>query len=147
MKSRLFSDAFEKKRNIIQYGQMADSEFNFQQCSFPSKLHILQIFWVPKHPFILRLSFLLKIPRFLPVLRKMEYIKIVQNGGSKMADASSSFSVINNVIVTSLLLLKVIYTLGNLLMLSNTLLSRHFSFNVYFEGNLNSANKFDNLAS
>ena len=77
----------------------------------------------------------------------MEYIKIVQNGGSKMADASSSFSVINNVIVTSLLLLKVIYTLSNLLMLSNTLLSRYFLFNVYFEGNLNSANKFDNLAS
>ena len=126
---------------------MADAEFNFQQCSFPSKLHILQIFLGPKHHFILRLSFLLKIPQFLPVLSKMEYIKIVQSGGSKMADASSSFSVINNVIVTSLLLLKVIYTLSNLLMLSNTLLSRYFSFNVYFEGNLNSANKFDNLAS
>ena len=126
---------------------MADAEFNFQQCSFPSKLRILQVFLLPKHPFILRLSFLLKIPRFLPVLSKMEYIKIIQKGGSKMADASSSLLVINNVIVTSLLLLKVIYTLSNLLMLSNTLLSRYFSFNVYFEGNLNSANKFDNLAS
>ena len=126
---------------------MADAEFNFQQCSFPSKLHILQIFLVPKHHFILRLSFLLKIPQFLPVLSKMEYIKIVQNGGSKMADASSSFSVINNVIVTSLLLLKVIYMLANFLILSNTVLSRYFSFNVYFEGHLNSANKFDNLAS
>ena len=29
--------------------------------------------------------------------------------------------------------------------LSNTLLSRYFSLNVYFEGNLDSANKFDNL--
>ena len=29
--------------------------------------------------------------------------------------------------------------------LSNTLLSRYFSVNVYFEGNLDSANKFDNL--
>ena len=90
---------------------MADAEFNFQQCSFPSKLRILQVFLLPKHPFILRLSFLLKIPRFLPVLSKMEYIKIIQNGGSKMADASSSFLVINNVIVTSLLLFKVIYML------------------------------------
>ena len=54
----------------------------------------------------------------------MEYIKIVQNGGSKMADASSSFLVINNVIGTSLLLLKVIYMLANFLTLSNTLLSR-----------------------
>ena len=136
-----------RKKNISQYDQLADAEFNFQQCSFPSKLHILQIFLVPKYRFILRLSFLLKILQFLPVLSKMEYIKIVQNDGSKIADASSSFSVINNVIVTSLLLLKVIYMLGNLLMLSNTLLSRCFSFNMYFEGNLNSANKFDNLAS
>ena len=39
---------------------MADAEFNFQQCSFLSKLHIFQIFLIPKHPFILRLSFLLK---------------------------------------------------------------------------------------
>ena len=136
-----------KKKNISQYDQLADAEFNFQQCSFPSKLHILQIFFVPKHHFILRLSFLLKIPRFLPVLSKIEYIKIVQNGGSKITDASSSFSAINNVIVTSLLLLKVIYMLANFLILSNTLLSRYFSFNVYFEGNLDSANKFDNLAS
>ena len=90
---------------------MADAEFNFQQCSFPSKWRILQVFLLPKHPFIRRLSFLLKIPRFLPVLSKMEYIKIIQNGGSKMADASSSFLVINNVIVTSLLLFKVIYML------------------------------------
>ena len=90
---------------------MADAEFNFQQCSFPSKLRILQVFLLPKHPFILRLSFLLKIPRFLPVLSKMEYIKIIQKGGSKMADASSSLLVINNVIVTSLLLFKVIYML------------------------------------
>ena len=103
---------------------MADAEFNFQQYSFPSKLHILQNCLVPKHPFILRLSFLLKIPRFLPVLSKMEYIKILQNGGYKMADASNSFLVINNVIGTSLLLLKVIYMLANFLTLSNTLLSR-----------------------
>ena len=77
----------------------------------------------------------------------MEYIKILQNAGSKMVDASSSFLVINNVIVTSLLLLKVIYMLANFLILSNTLLSRYFSFNFCFEGNLDSANKFDNLAS
>ena len=60
MKSRLFSDSFEEKKNISQYDQMADAEFNFQQCSFPSKLHILQIFLVPKHHFILRLSFFVK---------------------------------------------------------------------------------------
>ena len=77
----------------------------------------------------------------------MEYIKIVQNSGSKMADAYSSFLVINNVIVTSLLLLKVIYMLANFLILSNTLLSRYFSFNLYCEGNLDSANKLDNLTS
>ena len=55
--------------------------------------------------------------------------------------------VINNVIVTSLLLLKVIYMLANFLILSNTLLSRYFSFNLCFERNLDPANKLDNLAS
>ena len=64
-----------------------------------------------------------------------------------MADASSSFLVINNVIVTSLPLLKLIYMLANFLILSNTLLPRYFSLNVHFEGNLDCANKFDNLAS
>ena len=47
----------------------------FISVHYPPKLHILQIFLVPKHLFILRLSFLLKTPRFLPVLSKMEYIK------------------------------------------------------------------------
>ena len=80
-----------RKKNISQYDQLADAEFTFQQCSFPSKLHILQIFLVPKHHFILRLSFLLKIPHFLPVLSKMEYIKIVQNGGSRWRMLSVPF--------------------------------------------------------
>ena len=83
----------------------------FNSVHFLRNCVFCRFFLLPKHPFILRLSFLLKIPRFLPVLSKIEYIKIVQNGGSKMADASSSFLVINNVIVTSLLLFKVIYML------------------------------------
>ena len=44
-----------------------------------------------------------------------------------MADASSSFLVINNVIVKSLLFLKVICMVANFLILSNTLLYRYFS--------------------
>ena len=44
---------------------LADAEFNFQQCSFLSELHILQIFLPPKHPSILRSSFLSKGPRFI----------------------------------------------------------------------------------
>ena len=49
-----------------------------------------------------------------------------------MADASSSFSVINDVIITSLLLLKLNYTLyvSRLLDLSNNLLFKYFSLNV-----------------
>ena len=50
--------------------------------------------------------------------------------GSKMADAFSPFSVIDDAIMTSLLLLKVIYyMLANLLILSNTLVFRYFSLN------------------
>ena len=49
----------------------------------------------------------------------MKFIQIIQNGGSKMSDASTplpvSFLVINDIIVTSLLLLKVIYMLANFL--------------------------------
>ena len=45
--------------------QMADAEFNFQQCLFLLELHILPIFLLPiKHPFI---SDQLKSPRFIRV--------------------------------------------------------------------------------
>ena len=82
MKSRLFSDDFEKKKNTwVYYNEMAPAEVNFQLSSF---------LFLPKHPFILRLSFLLKIPRFIRVLSKMEYILIIQNATSKMADVFSS---------------------------------------------------------
>ena len=60
---------------------MAPAEANFQLSSF---------LFLPKHPFILRLSFLLKTPRFIRVLSKMEYILIIQNATSKMADVFSS---------------------------------------------------------
>ena len=46
-----------------------------------------------------------------------------------MADASSPFLVIDDAIMTSLLLLKVIYMLGKLLILSNVLVFRYFSVN------------------
>ena len=42
-----------------------------------------------------------------------------------MVDAFSPFSVIDDAIMTSLLLLKVIYMLANLLILSNTLVFRY----------------------
>ena len=69
---------------------MADAEFNFQQCSFLLELHILQIFFASyKYPFI---PWLIKISWFIRVFySKMDYIKIIQNGGSKMADAFSVF--------------------------------------------------------
>ena len=64
-----------------------------------------------------------------------------------MADPSSSFLVINDVIMTSLLLLKIIYELANFFDLSPTLLFKYFPFYVYFEENLDSANKFNNMTS
>ena len=45
---------------------MADAELNF------NSVHILLIFLLPKHPFILRLSFLSKILRFILVLIEMK---------------------------------------------------------------------------
>ena len=47
MKFRLLSDQFEEKKTWIYYGQMADAEFNFRQCSFLSEFHNLQTFWSP----------------------------------------------------------------------------------------------------
>ena len=43
------------------------------------------------------------------------------------------------------LLLKIIYMLTNFLILSNTLPFKYCSLNMYFEGNLDSANKFNNI--
>ena len=57
---------------------------------------------------------------------------------------SVSFCV-NDVIMTSLLLLNIIYMLGNFLILSNTLLFKYFSLYVYVKGNLDLANKFSNM--
>ena len=79
----------EKKR--VYYDHMTVAELNFQQCSFLWKSHILPIFWLRKHPFILGLTFRYKIPRTMRVLSEMEYISIIPNGGSKMADADKSF--------------------------------------------------------
>ena len=70
------------------------------------------------------------------VLSKIEHNKIIQNGCSKMADVSSSFFVINDVIMTSLLLLKIVCVSQLLDTLS-----------VYFEGNLDSDYKFNDMTS
>ena len=48
---------------------------------------------------------------------------------------------VNDVIMTSLVLLNIIYMLGNFLILSNTLLFKYFSLYVYVKGNLDLANK------
>ena len=47
-----------------------------------------------------------------------------------MADASTSFFAINDVIMTSVPLLKVIYMLANFSILLNTLLFKYFPLNV-----------------
>ena len=74
----------------------------------------------------------------------MEYIKIIENGGSKMADAFSVFlrKWRHNEITA---LVNIIYMLGNFLILSNTLLFKYFSLYVYVKGNLDLANKFSNM--
>ena len=40
MKSKLFSEQFEKK-TLVYYDQMADAELSFQQCLFLSEFHII----------------------------------------------------------------------------------------------------------
>ena len=89
MKSGLFRDYFHKRHEFnITKSVHWDADFSFQQCSFLSEFHILLICLLPMHR-ILRVSFLEKISRFIRVLSKMEYIKIICTGGSKMADASN----------------------------------------------------------
>ena len=55
------------------YNQLADAEFNFQQCSFSQNCIFCILFASTsyKHPFILISSFLLNIPRFIRVLSKV----------------------------------------------------------------------------
>ena len=57
------------------------------------------------------------------------------------------FLVVNDDIMTSLLLLKVIYMLANFLILFNPLLFKYLSLNVFLEGNVDSADKFNNVTS
>ena len=64
---------------------MEDAELNFEQCSFLSKCHILLIFCFQLATFYTLIK--IKIPRFI----RVEYISIIQNGGFKIADVSSSF--------------------------------------------------------
>lgn len=63
-----------------------------------------------------------------------------------MVDVSSSFLEINYV-MTPLLLLKVISAFAKLLILSNTLLliKKYFSLYGFFETNLDSTNRFNNI--
>ena len=51
-----------------------DAELN---CQLKSELHIMQIFLLPKHPFILTSSLLLKISRLIWNLSIMENILIM----------------------------------------------------------------------
>ena len=64
-----------------------------------------------------------------------------------MGDASTSFSIVNDVIMASLLLLKITYVCANFLDFFRHLTIKYFSLYVYFEGNLDSANKFNNMTS
>ena len=68
----------------------------------------MQIFLLSKHPFTLTSSFLLTN---FSIYMEFKYHGIhFNNGGSKIADASSSFVLINDDIMKSLLLLSKIET-------------------------------------
>ena len=104
---------------------MADVGFNFQQCLLFSKFHNLKISLFPRHPCMHRS----KIIDYTGLKwNRIHYL--IQNGRSKMVDGSSSPSFFsNNVIMTSLLLLKsIIYLLVNLIILSDTLRLRYFEY-------------------
>ena len=66
---------------------------------------------------------------YIRVLRKIEHIKLIQNGGSKMVDGSRSFFLTANYVSMTLqLLLKItINVLTYILILSDTLLFTNFS--------------------
>ena len=83
----------------------------FQQCSFFVEFHILQIFLPPKHPFILRSSFLLTIRRFMRFSVKCNTFKSLKMANPRWHMLSVPFLVINYVIMTSLPLLKIILSI------------------------------------
>jgi len=78
----------------------------------------------------------------------MKYTSIIQNGGSTMEDDSRPFFN-SEVIMTSLLLLKIINVFVNFLILTDAFLFKYFNY--CFEGknwwNLDFANKFNNMTS
>ena len=75
----------------------------------------------------------------------MEYNQIIQNGGSKMADA---FLAINDIIMASPLLLEIIYMLPTSCFYQTPYYLSIFRFTpTLIEENLDSANKFNNIMS
>lgn len=76
-------------------------------------------FLPPKHPFILRSSFLLRICRFMKFWVKCNTFKSFKMVNPRWHMLPGPFLVINYVIMTSLLLLKIIYMLAIFLFLSN----------------------------
>ena len=75
----------------------------------------------------------------------MEYILIIQNTDPRWWILPVPFLLIIDVIMTSLILLNIIYVLANFLILSDTLLFKYFFLYVFFEGNLVSVDNFHNF--
>lgn len=75
----------------------------------------------------------------------MEYISKIQNTDPRWWMLPVPFLLIIDVIMTSLILLNIIYVLATFLILSDTLLFKYFFLYVFFEGNLVSVNNFNNF--
>ena len=59
------------------------------QCLLSGNFITSRFVSLPKHLLIRRSNLLSRLPRFIRKLSKMEYIWVIQNGGSKKADCSS----------------------------------------------------------
>ena len=59
------------------------------QCLLSENFITSRFVSLPKHLLIRRSNLLSRLPRFIRKLSKMEYIWVIQNGGSKKADCSS----------------------------------------------------------
>ena len=98
---------------------------------FLPEFHILLTFCYLSQSFYTQIKFSVKTPRFT-VCTSFQQNGIHLNS-SRWQILLVSFLVITDVIMTSLLLLKIIYVLANFRWLYQTLLFYYFSFYVYFE--------------
>jgi len=101
---------------------MADAGFNFEQRLFLAEFQNLRTFLLHEHPFNFYHDYL----HSYGFQRKLKTLSKFKMADPRRRIVTDHFLIINDVIVTSLLLLKIINVLTNFMIVSDTILFKYF---------------------